>query len=298
MQTQSRGVSRDEPAVETGPENGASVAELNVTAPGQYRVIRRNGKVTGFDAEKIKVAMTKAFLAVEGGNAAASRRIHDTVDDLTAQVVHGLERGRPDGGTFHIEDVQDQVELALMRAGEHKIARDYVLYREERAREREQHAHEDTAAVDEAHRLRVTTADGSSKELNLERIGKLLSGATAGLDGVDGQPVIDEALRNLYDNIPENEVGTALVMATRVLIEKEPDYTYVAARLLLDNMRREALSFLAGGATEATQEEMADSYADYFQRYIRRGAGPRQAGSGVAPRTRSAIHVSRAADAV
>jgi ribonucleoside-diphosphate reductase alpha chain len=186
--------------------------------------------------------------------------------------MHGLKRGRPDGGTFHIEDVQDQVELALMRAGEHKIARDYVLYREERAREREQHAHEDAAAVDEAHTLRVTTADGSSKELNLERIGKLLSEATAGLDGVDGQPVLDEALRNLYDNIPENEVGTALVMATRVLIEKEPDYTYVAARLLLDNMRREALSFLGGGAAEATQEEIAEGYADYFQHYIRRGA--------------------------
>ncbi|MDH3716444.1 MAG: ATP cone domain-containing protein, partial [Gammaproteobacteria bacterium] len=234
MQTQSRGLSKDDSVVENVQDNGASVAELNVTAPGQHRVIRRNGKVTGFDAEKIKVAMTKAFLAVEGGNAAASRRIHDTVDELTAQVAYALKRGRPDGGTFHIEDVQDQVELALMRAGEHKIARDYVLYREERAREREQQAHEDSAAEVATRTLRVTTADGASKELNLARIGKLLAEATAGLDDVDGQPVMDEALRNLYDNVPENEVGTALVMATRVLIEKEPDYTYVAARLLLD----------------------------------------------------------------
>ena len=272
MQTQSRGVSRDEPVVDDVTENGATVAELNVMAPGQYRIIRRNGKVTGFDAEKIKVAMTKAFLAVEGGSAAASRRIHDTVDALTAQVVNGLTRGRPDGGTFHIEDVQDQVELALMRAGEHKVARDYVLYREERAREREQQAQDENRPPEAARKLHVTTDDGSSKELNLARIGQLVAEATAGLRGVDGQPVIDEALRNLYDDIPEREVGTALVMATRVLIEVEPDYTFVAARLLLDNMRREALSFLAGAATEATQEEMAEGYADYFQRYIRRGA--------------------------
>ncbi|MDH3451059.1 MAG: ribonucleoside-diphosphate reductase subunit alpha, partial [Gammaproteobacteria bacterium] len=172
----------------------------------------------------------------------------------------------------HIEDVQDQVELALMRAGEHKVARDYVLYREERAREREQQAQDENRPPEAARKLHVTTDDGSSKELNLARIGQLVAEATAGLRGVDGQPVIDEALRNLYDDIPEREVGTALVMATRVLIEVEPDYTFVAARLLLDNMRREALSFLAGAATEATQEEMAEGYADYFQRYIRRGA--------------------------
>ncbi len=272
MQTETSGVAEEQPIVEDVHTGGATVAELNVTAPGQYRIIRRNGKVTGFDAEKIKVAMTKAFLAVEGGNAAASRRIHDTVDELTGQVVSALKRGRPDGGTFHIEDVQDQVELALMRTGEHKVARDYVLYREERAREREQQAQEDGAGSGAPRTLRVSAADGTSKELNLERVHALLTEATAGFPEADAQPIMDEALRNLYDGVPEVEVGTALVMATRVLIEKEPDYTYVAARLLMDNMRREALSFLAGAATEATQQEMADGYADYFQRYVRRGA--------------------------
>ncbi len=124
-------------AIETGShkahrEHGNP--ELAAVAPGGFHVIRRNGKVTGFDQNKIAVAITKAFLAVEGGNAAASTRIHETVETITAQVVKALTRRMPGGGTVHIEDIQDQVELALMRTGEHKVARDYVLYREERAR--------------------------------------------------------------------------------------------------------------------------------------------------------------------
>src|ERR1700734_571877 len=101
-----------------------------------YQVIRRNGAVTEFDASKIAVAMTKAFLAVEGNNAAVSRRVHDIVADLTDQVVTNLARRADAGRTFHIEDVQDQVELALMRSEHHKVARAYVLYREERTKER------------------------------------------------------------------------------------------------------------------------------------------------------------------
>ena len=104
------------------------------------QVIRRNGKVTAFDPSKIAVAMTKAFLAVEGGSAAASQRVHDTVEDLTHQVADALTRRNPEGGTVHIEDIQDQVELALMRAGEHKVARSYVLYRDQQARKRAEEA--------------------------------------------------------------------------------------------------------------------------------------------------------------
>ena len=101
-----------------------------------YQVIRRDGSVSPFDSSKIAVALTKAFLAVEGSSAAVSRRVHDIVADLTAQIVANLTRRADAGRTFHIEDIQDQVELALMRAEHHKVARAYVLYREERARER------------------------------------------------------------------------------------------------------------------------------------------------------------------
>ncbi|WP_292751857.1 ATP cone domain-containing protein, partial [Methylophaga sp. UBA4204] len=80
-----------------------------------YKVIRRNGKVTEFNSSKIAVALTKAFLAVEGEAAKDSRRIHETVAELTRQVSENLLRRLDDGGTVHIEDIQDQVELALMR---------------------------------------------------------------------------------------------------------------------------------------------------------------------------------------
>ncbi|MEC9363808.1 MAG: ATP cone domain-containing protein, partial [Pseudomonadota bacterium] len=107
----------------------AGTAELAATAPGAVKVIRRNGKVTAFDASKIQIAMTKAFLAVEGAAAAVSAAMRQKVEALTQQVVQGLTRHISGGGTLHIEDIQDQVELALMRAGEHKVARAYVLYR-------------------------------------------------------------------------------------------------------------------------------------------------------------------------
>ena len=102
----------------------------------QHKVIRRNGAVVSFEPGKISVALTKAFIAVDGGQGAASVRVREVVAGLTNDVVNALLRRQPDGGTFHIEDIQDQVELALMRSGEHDVARAYVLYREERTRER------------------------------------------------------------------------------------------------------------------------------------------------------------------
>ena len=255
--------------------NPPSEHEIQATAPGQYRVIRRNGKVTGFDRDKIKIAVTKAFLAVEGGEAAASKRIHDIVERLTGQVEYALTRSRPEGGIFHIEDIQDQVELALMRDGHHKVARDYVLYRERRAQERAQESSADEAAsVTPATLtgLHVTDCSGKQKAIDVSRLEQVVKHACDGFEDVDAQPIIDETLRNLYDGVPEQDVATALTMSARTLIEQEPNYTYVAARLLLDSLRREALTFLAGKPTEATQQEMHSHYANYFADYIQRAA--------------------------
>ncbi len=252
-----------------------SSLEIAATAPDQYRVIRRNGKVTSFDRDKIKVAVTKAFLAVEGGNAAASSRIHEMVDEITDKVFYALSRSRPQGGTFHIEDIQDQVELALMRYGQHKIARAYVLYREQRSQERAQQA-KDSAPEEETQQttstIKVLNAEGVQKPLDIERLSRMVKEACADTEYVEAQPIIDETLRNLYDGIPEKEVGTALTMSARTLIEKEPNYTYVSARLLLDTLRREALTFVHGVHSEATFKEMSFQYADYFERYIRKAA--------------------------
>ncbi len=250
--------------------------EALTNEPGEYKVIRRNNKVTGFDSSKISVALTKAFLDVEGGTAAASTRVHETVEHLSEQITRALTRRMPGGGTVHIEDIQDQVELALMRAGEQKVARSYVIYREERSRERAEKSKQEKKVRGESTSdkiINVTHADGSEKHLDMHRLIAIVNEACQGLDYIDGHLIIDEALRNLFDGVNEADVNPALVMSARTLIEKEPNYSYVAARLLLDNLRREALSFVEGTPTEATQEEMTARYADYFRKYIHSGTG-------------------------
>ncbi len=244
-------------------------SNLSATAPGQLRVIKRNGTVVPFDASKIAIAMTKAFLAVEGGKAAASTRVRETVDNLTKQITATFKRRMPSGGTIHIEEIQDQVELILMRAGEQKIARDYVLYREEHARLRAQQKAE--SAVDSEYPpLNVVQADGSRAPLDIARMRTIVSEACAGLAGVEEKAILDEAMRNLYDGVAEKDVNTSLVITARTLVEKEPNYTFATARLLLDKLRAEALGFL-GVAESATQSDMELYYARALPTYIQRG---------------------------
>ncbi len=248
--------------------SGPATADIVATTPGEFRVIRRNGKVTAFDSEKIKVAVTKAFLAVEGGNAAASTRIHETVDRITGSVVHAITRRMPTGGSVHIEDIQDQVELGLMRSEAHKVARAYVLYREERARERETKA---TPAVPARNHsgLNVTRVDGSKIALDEDRMRRLVSEACGDIEDTDPDGVIEETKRSLFDGVAEEDVSKALIMSARTYIEREPNYTFVAARLLLDTLRHEALSFVTKLDQHATQGEMAERYPEYFEAYIK-----------------------------
>ena len=269
MQTGSESVSNTTPA--TPPITGTpSQTRLAATAPGQMRVIKRNGTVVSFEDSKISVAITKAFLAVEGGTAAASTRIHETVAKLTAQVVGTFKRRMPSGGTIHIEDIQDQVELALMRAGEHLTARDYVIYRESRRQarvEKEALSPESQAA---AGAINVVGADGNTKPLDIERIRTVVAEACMDLSDVSEAAIIDEALKNLYDGVSEHELSTSLVITARTMIEQEPNYSSAAARLLLDNLRAEGLSFL-NVADSATQSDMDIHYPQALKSFISRG---------------------------
>ncbi len=242
-------------------------ADVLATAPGTLRLIKRNGSVVPYDDSKIAVAITKAFLAVEGGTAAASSRIHETVAQLTVMVSSTFRRRMPTGGTVHIEEIQDQVELALMRSGEQKVARAYVLYREERARARDS---EQKAAPRLQTTLTVTAADGSRRPLDTARLEALVTNACEGLEGVDAALVVEETLKNLYDGVKESDITTTLVMCARVMIEQEPNYTYVTSRLLMDQLRTEALSFL-GIASTASQEDMARHYPAALHLYIAKG---------------------------
>ena len=247
---------------------------LTATAPGQLKVIKRNGTVVPYTHDKISVAITKAFLAVEGGTAAASPRIRELVEVLTDQISGIFSRRLPSGGTIHIEDIQDQVELALMRSGEHKVARSYVLYREERARARAEK--EEAIVVPELETpINVVQTDGSTAPLDIVRMQTIIREACEDLSDVDADRIFQESLNNMYDGISAADVATSILITARTLVEEEPNYTYVTSRLLLDELRREALTFLnvlgSGGEQRATQSQMSTVYPQALVSYIFKG---------------------------
>ena len=229
----------------------------------QYHIIRRNGSVVNFEPGKIGIAMTKAFLAVNGSQGAASARVREIVETLTRQVVTALVRSRPNGGTFHIEDIQDAVELSLMRSGEHDVARSYVLYRERRTQERAQNKVDQAPAV--ASTMHVTD-NGVRKPLDLAKLQATIESAGFGLgDFVNTAAIQVETLKNLYDGVPIDEVYKSAILSARQMVENDPAYTKVTARLLLHTIRKEVLG------EEVSQEDMNTHYATYFPTFIKRG---------------------------
>ena len=247
----------------TQPQFITTAMPISEAAWAQYHIIRRNGAVVNFEPSKIGIAMTKAFLAVNGGQGAASARVRELVDSLTHQVVAALMRSRPNGGTFHIEDIQDAVELSLMRSGEHDVARSYVLYRERRSQERSKDKAEQAPA--EAPTLNVVE-NGVRKPLDLAKLQATIEAAGFGLgEFVDTATIQKETLKNLYDGVPVDEVYKSAILAARAMVENDPAYSKVTARLLLHTIRKEVLS------EEVAQEEMNTRYATYFPKFIKRG---------------------------
>jgi len=265
MQTTDNVTTRYEGA-STGQTFGAQAQGAQSLAPqatfADYKVIRRNGAVVSFEPSKIAIAVTKAFLAVNGGQGAASARVRELVEQLTQNVVRALLRSRPNGGTFHIEDIQDQVELALMRGGEHNVARAYVLYREKRTQER---GHDAAEAPAGASGLTVTDG-GVTRPLDMVALRNIIESACANLgDAVSAEPIVAETVKNLYDGVPMTQVYDSAILAARTMIEKDPAYSQVTARILLHTIRREILE------EEVTQADMSQRYAEYFPQFIKRG---------------------------
>ena len=247
--------------------NAASNAVAQLTAPGvtlaDYRIIRRNGGVVGFEPSKISIAVTKAFLAVNGGQGAASARVRELVEQLTSNVVSALVRRQPAGGTFHIEDIQDQVELALMRSGEHDVARAYVLYRAKRMEERaQQQAAKPAVAGPQLH----VTENGQRRPLDMDQVRSLIAAACIGLEKhVDAAAILAETLKNLYDGVPVEELHKSAILAARALMEKDPAYSTVTARLLMHTVRKEVFG------QEVAQDDAPAHYIEYFPKYIKKG---------------------------
>lgn len=261
MQTPQPAATKAENAPHSQP-----TATADQAAAGQwdsFHIIRRNGAVGSFEPGKIAIAVTKAFLAVQGGQGAASARVRELVENLTEQVTNALVRNRPSGGTFHIEEIQDQVELALMRSGEHDVARAYVLYREKRTQERALKATSQPAIT---HPTLNVTDDGVKRPLDLGQLQATIAEAGLNLPHViDTEAILKETVKNLYDGIPVDEVFKSAILSARAMVENDPSYSQVTARLLLHTIRKEVLG------EEVSQAAMATRYADYFPQFIKVG---------------------------
>ena len=234
---------------------GADKAQpSSIIEPGILRVIKRNGSVVNFDRSKIEVAITKAFLAIHTSAAAASSSVQQKVNKLSDNVHDTFSSRMPSGGTIHIEEIQDQVELALMRSEELKVARAYVLYRAERTKIRQ----EESSTVHQPTNLSPS-----------ERTEAIAEEACEGLSGTNPETIINEANKNLYEGASEDEIKEALILSSRSLVEAEPNYTYATSRILLDGLRTEALSFLEI-APNATHAEMEKLYPKTLNTYIKK----------------------------
>ncbi|MDR2031590.1 MAG: ribonucleoside-diphosphate reductase subunit alpha [Azoarcus sp.] len=249
-------------------ESGAAGQGTVSAAQAGLEVIRRNGRIAPFQPEKIALALSKAFLAVAGEQGAVSARIREAVTGLTRNVVDALARRHPAGGVVHIETIQDQVELALMRAGEHDVARAYVLYRERRAEERAAAAKAaaDAGEAGAAAAVLHVLVDGERRPLDRQALRARAEAACAGLGAeASARTVFDLTLKSLYDDMPLPEVHAAMTLAARTLIEQDPAYDKATARLQLFALFREVLG------REIPPEAAAGETRAYFPRFIALG---------------------------
>ncbi len=238
---------------------------LNSTKPGQFRIIKRDGRVVQYNPALISTAMKKAFLAVEGDQATKAQSIQEIVNKLTQQIHEMFTSRWPDGGTIHIEAIQDKVELALMYAGQQKVARSYVLYREERRKQREQ-----VEAQEKKNSIHITLANGEKIPLDMQWLTGLINSACEGLEAVGPTEILTEVKNNLFDGVSIKDTYKALVMCARTLVENEPNYTYVTARLLLHDLYDETLTGLSV-SHNITKEPISKHYPEAFKQFIAQG---------------------------
>jgi len=210
-------------------------------------VIRRNGSITPFKADKIASAIKKAFLAQtkikNNSNDQEDKNIHNNVSRIANKVVAALTRRIADGDMIHIEDIQDQVELALMRDEQHKVARAYVLYREQRATRRYHTNKLKKEVGGKVSSMQVIKRDGNKELVSLDKIANRVSVLATGLS-VDPIVVAQKAIAGLYDNITTIEIDNYLAETSASLTVEHPDYSYLAARIKSNALHKETPGFL------------------------------------------------------
>ncbi len=233
-------------------------------------VVRRDGSIAQFKSEKIFNAIKKAFLAQtkirnnKDKEEEQTESIHKIIDNLTNKVVSALTRRIADGDMIHIEDIQDQVELALMRDEHHKVARAYVLYREQRAASRYHTKKLKEQAGSKVSSMMVTKRDGTKEPVSLDKITNRVSVLSTGLS-IDPIIVAQKAIPGLYNDITSTEIDNYLAETAAALTVEHPDYSYLAARIKSNALHKETPGFVI-----ATKNLFEDGllHENYYQKVI------------------------------
>jgi ribonucleoside-diphosphate reductase alpha chain len=250
-----------------------SVNEYMQTYPSlaYTNLIKRNGEVKAFEPAKIAVAIRKAFIAVEGQQAANSAHVLAAVDELMRAILSTICSIYPQGGSVHIEAIQDNVEKSLMTHGFLDIAKSYILYRSEQQKQRANsnntyniNSNSNSNIISSNIKVKYHGAD-IAVPIDIQSLSTIIQEACINLNDVDYKIIVKETLKNLYDGIPFNQVLDCSVLSARTLIEKNPDYSFVAARILLHSLREEVLD------VEVFQHDMATYYMDKFSDFINKG---------------------------
>ncbi len=238
-----------------------------IEAQASQTIVKRDGRAVPFDSNRIYKAIEKAFCAEltldEGGklDQVTQRR----VDEITDTVVQEALQRSAEGERIEVESIQDAVERHLMKHGDYAVARRYIVYREDRKKARALRGDTDAQGAALAEMF-VHLPDGTRERLSSQRVRKTLSEACLGLEETVALDQMEhESLQSLYDGITPSEIAKATIFAAKARIERDPAYSYVAARLLLNVIYSEVLPDTVEVGSAATV------HRTHFKHYLAEG---------------------------
>ena len=243
------------------------MATLDPLEGKKLQVRKRDGRIIEFDETRIYLALEAALKADAGleQDEPAPESMQADAQLLTHEVVERCLVRLSKDESLEIERIQDVVEEKLMAGGFHGAAKRYIVYREERRKARAIRG-DRTVEGTAQERVFVTLPDGEKEVLDPSRLKRDIYGACRGVeDKCQANDLFNETMRNLYDGVHTEEIDKALVMSAKARIETEPAYTYVAARLLLNQIYEEVLPKFDSPV------ELPQLHRDHFADYLRQG---------------------------
>jgi ribonucleoside-diphosphate reductase alpha chain len=246
-------------------------------SPRSLKVTRRDGStVVRFNPMKIASAIERAFRASMKLEGPTPQEVIDSVNLLTNKVVARAKQLSREGTELHVELIQDEVERQMMAEGYYQVAKDFIIYRAQRAAQRlleaEQpaaqkiEAREVVAPIAEGQTFKITGLKGEVLKITEGELRSRIQYACTGLKKlVSSEEILQESIKNFYEGIKVEEIDQANIMAARSKIEKDPAYSFVAARLLLDIIYRETMN------VNGYSKDLDKSHQEYFKACLKKG---------------------------